>query len=80
MFYDCGKPCCWLILCSVFFIFPPAIPLASAEEMNFVIVVVAIVLVMMVCAWFAEGRRTFTGVSNSIAMRNILMLANSRRI
>lgn len=41
--------------------------------MNYVIVVVAIVLVMMVCAWFAEGRRTFTGVRNSLAVRCILI-------
>lgn len=49
---------------SVFFVFPPFIPVTSGTSMNWVIVVVAIVVFMAVVNWFTDARKTYHGPVN----------------
>jgi len=56
------------LVTTVFFVFPPAIPVTSGTTMNWVIVVVFVVFIMMAIAWAAECRKTFTGPKNIDAL------------
>ena len=49
------------VVTSVFFVFPPFIPVESGTSMNWVIVVVFIVLLMALINWFTDARRNYRG-------------------
>ncbi len=51
----------YILLTSVFFLFPPVIPVVSASMMNYAVVVLAVVVLFAVINWFLYARRTFRG-------------------
>jgi hypothetical protein len=52
------------IVTSVFFLFPPAIPVLSGQTMNWVVVVLAIVVLLAAINWFVDARRNYRGPEN----------------
>jgi len=49
---------------SIFFVFPPAIPVESGTLMNWVIVCVFVVLLMSGVNWLVDGKRNYRGPEN----------------
>lgn len=49
---------------SIFFVFPPAIPVESGTSFNWVIVVVFVVLLMSGINWLVDGKRNYRGPEN----------------
>ena len=49
---------------SIFFVFPPAIPVESGTSMNWVIVCVFVVLLMSGVNWLVDGKRNYRGPEN----------------
>lgn len=58
---------------SIFFVFPPDIPVTTGSEMNYVICVVAIALILCVTGWIVDGRKRYAG---PLAMGKLLQMAN----
>lgn len=54
----------FLLVTSVCFLFPPAIPVASGSAMNWVVLVVAIVFIMCGVTWLVDGRKNYQGPSD----------------
>ena len=54
----------YILLTTVFFLFPPVIPVTSGSTMNYAVVVTAIVVLLAVVNWFAFARRHFRGPKN----------------
>ena len=52
------------IVTSVFFLLPPAIPVLSGQTMNWVVVVLAVVVLLAVVNWFVDGRKNYRGPEN----------------
>lgn len=54
------------IVTSIFFVFPPAIPVESGTSMNWlwVIVVVAVVVLMLLVNWLIDGRKNYRAPEN----------------
>jgi len=50
----------YVIITTVLFLFPPALP-ATGSNMNYCVVVFFIILVVSVFQWFIDGRKNFTG-------------------
>lgn len=55
-----GAAVCFIIVTSVCFLLPPALPV-SGTTMNYVSVVLAIVFLMCLLTWFVDGRKNFKG-------------------
>ena len=51
----------FLIVTTITFVFPPFVPVISGQEMNYVIVVVAIVSILCAGAWISHGRKHYIG-------------------
>ncbi|KAN0060549.1 hypothetical protein ACQY0O_007004 [Thecaphora frezii] len=56
----------YIVLTNVFFLFPPELPV-SGSNMNYTVVVVAIVIVLASVAWIVEGRKTYKGPVDLVA-------------
>lgn len=54
----------FITVTTVVFLFPPFIPVTSASQMNFVVVVFGIVMVMCLATWLIDGRKHFNGPSD----------------
>jgi len=54
----------YILLTTVFFLFPPVIPVVSGSMMNYAVVVLAVVVLLAVLNWFAYARRNFRGPQN----------------
>lgn len=50
----------YVIVTTVLFLFPPELPV-SGSNMNYCVVVFAIVLLVSVVQWFVDGRKNYTG-------------------
>ncbi|SJX63284.1 related to Choline permease [Sporisorium reilianum f. sp. reilianum] len=50
----------FVLFTNVFFLFPPELPV-TGPNMNYTVVVVAVVAIMSVVAWFVQGRNEFKG-------------------
>ncbi len=50
----------YVILTTVLFVFPPAIPV-SGTSMNYCIVAFAIVVIISLIQWIVDGRKNYTG-------------------
>lgn len=50
----------YMILTTVLFVFPPAIPV-TGSSMNYCVVAFAIVLIISMIQWFVDGRKNYTG-------------------
>jgi choline transport protein len=48
----------WTVFALVMYSFPPTMPV-HAGNMNYVCVVYAVVVAVLVCYWFARGKRTY---------------------
>jgi amino acid transporter len=53
----------FLLVTSVCFLFPPAIPVASGSSMNWVVLVVGIVFIMCGATWLIDARKNYHGPS-----------------
>ncbi|TKY85536.1 hypothetical protein EX895_005698 [Sporisorium graminicola] len=50
----------FVLFTNVFFLFPPELPV-TGPNMNYTIVVIAVVAIMSLVAWFVQGRKEFKG-------------------
>lgn len=50
----------YVIVTTVLFLFPPDLPV-SGSNMNYCVVVFAIVLLISVVQWFVDGKKNYTG-------------------
>lgn len=50
----------YAIIATVLFVFPPVLPV-DGNNMNYCIVVFAIVLIISMVQWFVDGRKNYTG-------------------
>lgn len=52
----------WTILTTVFFVFPPELPV-TPDNMNYCIVAFGVILLISGATWFLDGRKHYTGPS-----------------